>query len=223
MNIVFGLQILEKMIIWPFHYQVHWIIGDTSLIRRKRLKKDRAASTDFKSTLATFRSSHTLKKIKTPCFANDNVFIEGYRQSFGTIVGRFAKCIQSEDNKPSYFKTMGMNNIMDLSDNSDNSQLFQINSSSQTHLKHVMNGMSNEITFTQQEYNCESFERIIKKHKYIENEDTFLNSVISEIDDMRTQQKTAKRIYLQILETMLYDKYLYEKIGCSEQDFVVKI
>lgn len=58
---------------------------------------------------------------------------------------------------------MGMNNIMDLSDNSDNSQLFQINSSSQTHLKHVMNGMSNEITFTQQEYNCESFERIIKK------------------------------------------------------------
>ncbi|KAG2229551.1 hypothetical protein INT48_006766, partial [Thamnidium elegans] len=70
--------------------------------------------------------------------SNDEFLINGYRESFGAIVGRFERSYSSYNNKSRYFRMLAMNNIIDLSDDSDGSHLAQINSAAQTNVKDML-------------------------------------------------------------------------------------
>ncbi|KAI8371760.1 uncharacterized protein BYT42DRAFT_548573 [Radiomyces spectabilis] len=66
------------------------------------------------------------------------------------------------------------------------------------------------------------FETIIQKFKCEEDDKKYLAKVIKEADEAKSD-KVIKKIYSQILETMLYDQYLFTEQGCSDADYLVKL
>ncbi|GAA5799697.1 hypothetical protein HPULCUR_005114 [Helicostylum pulchrum] len=72
----------------------------------------------------------------------------------------------------------------------------------------------------QPEYNCDAIKTIIRKRKC----HSFLKKVIEEVEKERLVDKVVKRTYLQILETMLFDEYLYlDSDRHTEADYIVKL
>ncbi|KAI9364336.1 hypothetical protein BD770DRAFT_179484 [Pilaira anomala] len=67
-----------------------------------------------------------IKKHKCNFISYDTTYIDGYRESFGTIVGRYVRSYKPKDSRSNYFKALGMNNVMDTSDNSEGSYLAQL-------------------------------------------------------------------------------------------------
>ncbi|KAL7309362.1 hypothetical protein PS15m_011459 [Mucor circinelloides] len=66
------------------------------------IRRDKAASISIGSS-ALIRD--LIKKPKINFVSKDALFIDGYKESFGTIVGRYARSYVSRDSKSSYFKT----------------------------------------------------------------------------------------------------------------------
>ncbi|KAI8371759.1 uncharacterized protein BYT42DRAFT_616823 [Radiomyces spectabilis] len=124
------------------------------------------------------------------------ISLQRYHESFGTIVGRFGRSFTSDNSKNSYFKTLTMNNILDLSDDSEGSHLAQVTPKTQNAIKDMLHKSIAE----EEEVNsqCEVFERIIRKFKREENEDRFLAKVVKEVDEARSSNAYLKRIYLQM-------------------------
>ncbi|KAL9536663.1 hypothetical protein MBANPS3_012471 [Mucor bainieri] len=183
-----------------------------------KLAKDKAAGI---LVTPSARKERITKKPKSNYVSSDTLFIDGYRQSLGTIIGRYARSYLSTSNKSSYFKVLGMNNIIDLSDMSDASHLNLFSSKAQADIQKL---------FSADEWNegqhdgCEVPEAIIKKFFNEQNVDKFLSKVSKEIEEAMNVDKINKRIYVTILESLLYDKYLYDEEGLfSETDLIVKI
>ncbi|KAG1329425.1 hypothetical protein G6F62_007682 [Rhizopus arrhizus] len=186
---------------------------------QKDASRDKAAGMSI-SPSATIKSP--IKKPKVNFVSKDTFFIDGYKESFGTIVGRYVRSYVSKDSKSSYFKTLGMNNIIDISDDTEGSHLAELDGESQRRLVDLLSSSPTEQGIDQ--YNCHHLESIIKKFNKVEDNDIFLDKVIKEIDEAPTADKVVKRVYSQILESMRYDNYLYEtENGSSEADFIIKI
>ncbi|CEP20058.1 hypothetical protein [Parasitella parasitica] len=113
-----------------------------------------------------------------------------------------------------------MNNIIDLSDDSDGSHLAQVTSAAQTDVKDML--CTSNTSSKESSTGLEKFENIIAKFKHEEDEDKFLRKVINEMNASK-EEMASKRIYEQILETMFYDKYIYTEENCSEADYIVKL
>ncbi|KAG2197404.1 hypothetical protein INT47_005657 [Mucor saturninus] len=139
-----------------------------------------------------------------------------------TTVGQNIESYVSKDSKSSYFKTLGMNSIIDISDDTEGSHLAELDGESQRRLVDLLSSSPTEQEIDQ--YNCHHLESIIKKFNKMEDNDIFLDKIIKEIDEAPTADKVVKRVYSQILESMRYDYYLYEtENGSSEADFIIKI
>ncbi|KAF1805422.1 hypothetical protein FB192DRAFT_1276885 [Mucor lusitanicus] len=116
-----------------------------------------------------------------------------------------------------------MNNIVDVSDTSEGSHMDMFPPQAQVAIEQLI---SREM-LNENQANCRSCtvpEAIITKFLTEEIEDKFLARVIKDIEEASNVEKVIKRVYIQILESMLYDKYLYEENGSfSEADLIVKI
>ncbi|KAI8371762.1 uncharacterized protein BYT42DRAFT_80923 [Radiomyces spectabilis] len=123
------------------------------------LSRDKAAGL----TLASCRtaSERPVKSPRNTYLSSDTIFVEGYRESFGTIVGRFGRSYISHNNKSSYFKTLAMNNIIDLSDDSEGSHLAQVNPEAQNAVKELLH--KSPINEDEVDSQCQVFEKLIKK------------------------------------------------------------
>lgn len=98
---------------------------------QKDASRDKAAGMSI-SPSATIKSP--IKKPKVNFVSKDTFFIDRYKESFGTIVGRYVRSYVSKDSKSSYFKTLGMNNIIDISDDTEGSHLAELDGESQRRL-----------------------------------------------------------------------------------------
>ncbi|KAL0141724.1 hypothetical protein V8B55DRAFT_1562291 [Mucor lusitanicus] len=185
-----------------------------------KLSKDKAAGI---LVTPTVHKERIAKKPRSNYVSNDTLFIDGYRQSLGTMIGRYARSYVSTSNKRSYFKVLGMNNIVDVSDTSEGSHMDMFPPQAQVAIEQLI---SREM-LNENQANCRSCtvpEAIITKFLTEEIEDKFLARVIKDIEEASNVEKVIKRVYIQILESMLYDKYLYEENGSfSEADLIVKM
>ncbi|KAI8876391.1 hypothetical protein K501DRAFT_279458 [Backusella circina FSU 941] len=112
-----------------------------------------------------------------------------------------------------------MNNIINLSDDSDGSRLVQVNSAAQTDVKNML--CTSYTSSKEPNTGLEVFENITAKFKR-EEEEKFLVRVIKEVNES-IGEKASKRIYEQILEAMFYDKHMYAEGSCTEANYIVKL
>ncbi|CAO3630440.1 unnamed protein product [Mucor hiemalis] len=137
------------------------------------------------------------------------------------MIGSYARSFTSSSNKSSYFKSLAMNNIIDISDGSEGSHLDLFDDESMENIKSLLKDNQN---LQAQQHDCSLMKDIIKKFKKIENEDRFLERCLKEMEDVTEVNKTVKRVYIQILEAMLYNKYLFEEdLKTTEADLIIKL
>ncbi|CAO3651384.1 unnamed protein product [Mucor fragilis] len=124
---------------------------------------------------------------------NDTLFIPGYRESLGTIIGRHARSYTSTNNKSSYFKTLSMNNIIDVSNESKGSQMDLFHTDSAKNIQQLLDQTRPQI----QSIDCIVPESYIQKFSQVEQTDRFLSKILEEIKDS-SMDKAFKRIYTKI-------------------------
>ncbi|EPB92693.1 hypothetical protein HMPREF1544_00422, partial [Mucor circinelloides 1006PhL] len=71
---------------------------------RKDASRDKVASISI-SPSVTIRN--LIKKLKINFVSKDTLFIDGYKESFGTIVGRYARSYVSKDSKSATLRHWG--------------------------------------------------------------------------------------------------------------------
>ncbi|GAA5815805.1 hypothetical protein MFLAVUS_009320 [Mucor flavus] len=174
---------------------------------------------------------------RTPSIVNDLMYFDGLRDGVGAIILAKANETIITDHKNNYFKTyiaklevkytstsLAMNKIIDISDNSNDSHLDLFNSQQQQQIidsdwkeplydEHLMPGSIPLLLIS-----------ISTKFSTIEDDGEFLAKVIKEINETSNVNSCIKNIYLQILNSMIDYKYLYDKDeDNSEQDYIVKL
>ncbi|CAO3702558.1 unnamed protein product [Rhizopus stolonifer] len=157
---------------------------------------------------------------RTPKVSRDLLYLDGLRESVGTIITTNAKETNIIDYKSNYFTTLAMNKIIDISDISSGSHLDLFNEQQQ---QQIIEALSMK-RLDQATLKTAAFDDIIEKFSNIENDNEFLSKAIKEIDETKDGNTFIKRIYLQILESMTSHKYLYDiDEDNSEQDYINKL
>ncbi|KAI9246394.1 hypothetical protein EDC94DRAFT_590151 [Helicostylum pulchrum] len=155
--------------------------------------------------------AQNIKNNKYSPIRNDLLCLDGLRKSVGTIIKDHASTSNIIDYKTNYFKTLAMNNIVDISDLSAVSHLDLFTAAHQTLIVESLS--SNH----RQQSTCDTmeFDRIIDKYSSLEDDNQLLRKCIKGIEHENNGDKN-KGIYLQI--------YLYNhEEDNSEADYVNKL
>lgn len=136
----------------------------------------------------------------------------------------FTKEITISSRKSRYFKTIGLNGVLDLSDSSENSQVAALGAA-----------LADELTkiFQQKEvlvdiYPVEEYEAIAKNVAASKSDKRFLTEFLERIEKSNVKEKlsTTKNLYAHVVETLLYNEYMFNEDEASfvtEADFIVKL
>jgi hypothetical protein len=154
----------------------------------------------------------------------DETFIDGIDESLGTTIGRTARNLVVTDRKSRYFNALGMNGVIDLSDNSSGSQLSNFNQDTQAKVKQQFPTR----TISQTNNIIDQLEELQKAVHDSRDDKSYLKKYIGCIKQAKTTEKynITKRLYTFVLELLLYDSYIFDEDEyklLSEGDYQVKI
>ncbi|GAA5808273.1 hypothetical protein MFLAVUS_001662 [Mucor flavus] len=164
-------------------------------------------------------TSQVKRQKRVPPIYNDLYYLDGVRKSVGTVIKDHAITSNIIDYKINYFKTLTMNNVIDISNSSSGSQLDLFTAE---HQELIIKSLSSKHR-QQSMRDTVEFDRIIEKYSAVEDNNRFLRKYIEETENVKNGDKN-KRIYLRILESMAHHRYLYDhEEDNSEADCVNKL
>lgn len=154
----------------------------------------------------------------------DGIYINNAIESLGTVIGRTARNLTVTDRKSRYFHAFGMNGVIDLSDNSTDTQLSNFNQDFQAKIKQQLPAP----TFSQTNSIASQLEEIQNTLHGSRDDKCYLKKYIKNINQAKTIEKynTTKRLYIFVLELLLYDGYIFDEDEAekfSEHDYQVKV
>lgn len=168
------------------------------------------------------KSIKPISKSKVSFEEIDGVFVPGLTSSMGSFIGTLARNTKIVDRKSRYFVSLGMNSILDLTDNTSGSQLHHLSPQSiEACLSMFETTKNNTSNFT-----IDQYEKLLD---YDENNfKKYVKNVINRIKYSRIQDSNdiIRDVYEHLFKLHLYSPDIFKEGSqefLSEQDYVIKI
>lgn len=179
-----------------FYSQLRQYNELTFINNTQKLYNTSSAKRKFKpkQTTATTATSSSSNITASVFEETDEIYINNANESLSTTIGRIARNLTITDRKSRYFHALGMNGIIDLSDNSTDTQLSNFNQDFRAKIKQQFPAP----TFSQTNNIVSQLEEIQNRLHGSRDGRNYLKKYIENINQAKTieKYKTTKRLYI---------------------------